>query len=108
MVRIGIKAEGVLGMNVQGEKKSAVGQCTVVVDPAGLPHIRSGPTNAGGASRAIYKWLGFRAGDMFPERVQNIVSSEGKACYHQYDQDKHVIHAVGPNFKNNTGCPNRR
>jgi hypothetical protein len=77
-------------------------QSVVIVDPAGLKYIQDGPTGAGGASQAIYRWLSTkRRPFQFPKRVKRNVKAVGDACYNWYRVGnvlKHVIHVVGPNF----------
>mmetsp|Transcript_43366 Transcript_43366/g.140658 ORF Transcript_43366/g.140658 Transcript_43366/m.140658 type:complete len:213 (+) Transcript_43366:154-792(+) len=75
----------------------------VFCDPAGLPFIqRTGPGGAGGASGAIYDFLGIRDDDAFPEPVREAVTTVGLAKHHAYPQEEggplHCIHTVGPNF----------
>jgi len=75
----------------------------VFCDPAGLPFIqRTGPGGAGGASGAIYDFLGIRDDDAFPEPVREAVTAVGLAKHHAYPQEEggplHCIHTVGPNF----------
>ena len=78
----------------------------VVVDPAGLTYIQEhGPAAAGAASRAVYDWLQLRS---FSPRVQQAVTGEGKACLERYGPGKVVVHAVGPDFRENDEEPVER
>merc|ERR1712232_934837 len=71
---------------------------TAIVDPAGLSFIQNGPGGAGGASGAIYEWLGIKWDPSFPYEVRTSVTSVGKAKAHTYPGKATVIHVVGPNF----------
>jgi len=68
-----------------------------IVDPAGLSIIKDGPSQAGGASKAVYQWLRIDSQPAFP---QDVISSLAPllAKHHQYGS-KHCIHVIGPNFK---------
>jgi len=84
---------------------AAPDETIVFVDPAGLHHIQppGGPSGAGGAAGAIYKFLGIHRSDRFPDEVINAVQQTGDAKYHMYEGGPqclqiHCIHAVGPNF----------
>lgn len=79
------------------------------VDPAGLPMVQQwGPSAAGGASGAIYSFLGIRDDDAFPEPVRAAVCAVGDAYWHTYlvpradgedgDDIRQCCHVVGPNF----------
>ena len=75
-----------------------------MVDPAGLPYIKNmGPAKAGGASGAVYKWLRIHNDEAFPEPVRDAIKETGQVKYHAY-QDKHCIHAVGPDFRKQTNA----
>ena len=79
---------------------------TCIVDPAGLMYIQSvGPSGAGGASGAIYKFLQINGDESFPTDVKERVKNVGDAAYHAYQRADaaaaHVIHTVGPDFR---GC----
>lgn len=92
---------GVLGtqLSLQGsllDKAPLPDENTVITDPAGLHHIRGTPDGAGGASGAIYNWLGLRKA--FPDDVRRSIGRVGDAKYHDYDGKK-VIHVVGPDFR---------
>lgn len=70
----------------------------VIVDPAGLSYIQeSGPSQAGGASGAIYRFLGIGEDDSFVPQVRSSIHKEGDAKFASYGE-KHCIHVVGPNF----------
>jgi hypothetical protein len=71
---------------------------TAIVDPAGLHYIKTGPAGAGGASGAIYKWLGIDRDSSFPEEVSEAIQCEGDVVLHFYG-DKAVIHTVGPDLR---------
>ena len=79
---------------------------TVFVDPAGLHHIQdSGPAGAGGASGAIYAFLGMASNRAFPSSVVARVQRSCDAVLHTYGGEeakrlqRHVIHVVGPDFR---------
>jgi hypothetical protein len=57
-----------------------------IVDPAGLHHIQppGGPSGAGGAAGAIYKWLGISNEKTFSEDVIAAVKKTGDAKHHKY------------------------
>ena len=78
----------------------------VVLDPAGLDYIQQGPSAAGGAAGALYKWLGIAHDERFPQDVVDAVKCTSQAKYHAYSRAKdapartlHVIHAVGPDYR---------
>jgi len=101
---IALKKYGVLGSGLNasgsfvqnGEKPD---QSVVIVDPAGLHHIHGTPHGAGGAAGSIYRWLGIYNSPRFPTDVQAAITEPTHAKFHAYDQEKLVIHAVGPNFR---------
>eukprot|EP00656_Telonema_subtile_P039190 TRINITY_DN4431_c0_g2_i2.p1 TRINITY_DN4431_c0_g2~~TRINITY_DN4431_c0_g2_i2.p1 ORF type:complete len:299 (-),score=68.52 TRINITY_DN4431_c0_g2_i2:58-954(-) len=72
------------------------------VDPAGLTYIQhgGGPSQAGGASGAIYDYLGIGHDDEFAPAVVAAVKKDGDAKFMSYG-DKHCVHVVGPNFNDN-------
>ncbi len=70
-----------------------------IVDPAGLPFIQNGPGGAGGASVAIYQWLGIGGWAQFPEEVRQKIQKPGEAKRYEYSGKCICIHAVGPNFQ---------
>ena len=80
---------------------------TCITDPAGLHFIQSSPRGAGGASGAIYVWLGINTDDSFPTDVSEAIKTAGDAKYHCYPSKSgsnssghlHVIHTVGPDFR---------
>ena len=75
----------------------STGECAFV-DPAGLPYIqRFGPSGAGGAAGAIYKFLNINFDDEFPPEVVAAVTRTGHAKAHQYSSAT-CIHVVGPDF----------
>jgi hypothetical protein len=67
---------------------------TAVVDPAGMQFIRN-TGGAGGASRAIYDWLGVY-GRPLPRSVRDAIRAEGEAKMFTYARDRHVIHVASP------------
>ena len=68
------------------------------VDPAGLPYIQQfGPSGAGGAAGAIYRFLGISNDPAFPADVVEAVKATGQAKAHRYASGT-CIHVVGPNF----------
>jgi len=100
---ISISNYGVLGTQLSAEKKTVQAAPEpdaemVIVDPAGLPYVQvHGPSKAGGASGAIYEWLGIKSDLAFPDPVKEAIKAPGQAKYHQYGE-RHVIHVVGPNL----------
>lgn len=103
--RIVVRPYGVLGSRQapSGEMVQAEalpGPDVAIVDPAGLPYIsNSGPGRAGGASGAIYEWLGIKKHKAFPQAVRAAITKPLQAKLHRYDKGrKHCIHVVGPNF----------
>jgi len=94
---------GVLGMQLtsRGDKRNAEAPDgrTAFVDPAGLPYIQSmGPGGAGGASGAIYRYLGIDRERAFAPEVRNGIRQATDAKFHAYGDNK-VIHAVGPDLR---------
>ncbi len=74
----------------------------IIVDPASIRFIRDPqlwPADAGGASGAIYKFLGLS--EEFPADVVANMQAVGDAAYHRYGYPSsyHVIHVSGPDFK---------
>ena len=97
---------GVLGTALRGgalveaaarPERAGVG----VVDPAGLHHIQppGGPRGAGGASGAIYLWLGIAQDDAFRAEVAYAVRATGDAKYVDYGGGRRVVHTVGPDLR---------
>eukprot|EP00760_Papus_ankaliazontas_P006332 PhM_4_TR13002/c0_g1_i1/m.40422 len=72
---------------------------TCIFDPAGLHHIKGTPRGAGGAAASIYKWLGISNADQFPAPVRDSIFESCDAKYHKYGDDKHVVHVIGPDFR---------
>ena len=64
-----------------------------------MRYIKEGPRGAGAASGAIYEWIGLRGGRPFPTRVQYGITKATEAIFHRYQEDRNVIHAVGPDFR---------
>mmetsp|Transcript_83715 Transcript_83715/g.132676 ORF Transcript_83715/g.132676 Transcript_83715/m.132676 type:complete len:224 (-) Transcript_83715:52-723(-) len=82
------------------KKEDPPDEATVLVDPAGLHHIRGGPFGAAGAAGANYQWLEISEAEAFPEDVQEAITTECQAKYHAYaDGRKKCIHVVGPDFR---------
>lgn len=76
----------------------------MIVDPASSNVIEDdhySPGNAGGASGAIYRFLGIANDATFPPDVVATLRG-GKIAYKRYGYPDafHVIHVVGPDFKN--------
>jgi hypothetical protein len=99
-----VKNYGVLGSSDHGSTETPPGAGMAIVDPAGLILIRSlGPSGAGGASGAIYRWLGIAGQASFPSDVHNGITKTLDAKAHVYRDDVTVIHVVGPNFHAQSG-----
>lgn len=104
MSRLQVVPWGVLGTQItsynQEAYKAPLPDATIaIVDPAGLPYIQKhGPSRAGGASGALYKWLGIIYDNSFPKAVQKAITKELDAHYHTYGKKK-VIHCVGPDLR---------
>eukprot|EP00938_MAST-03A_sp_MAST-3A-sp1_P004145 g4145.t1 len=69
-----------------------------LVDPAGLPYVsgQSPMKEAGAASGVIYRWLGVND---FPQDVRDGIKRATDAKFHKYDENKSVVHVVGPDFR---------
>eukprot|EP00928_Gymnodinium_smaydae_P040660 TRINITY_DN27557_c0_g1_i1.p1 TRINITY_DN27557_c0_g1~~TRINITY_DN27557_c0_g1_i1.p1 ORF type:complete len:273 (+),score=34.90 TRINITY_DN27557_c0_g1_i1:87-905(+) len=103
---------GVLGtaQSADGGKIDQVGETpdnkTAILDPGDLQSIQThGPSRAGRASAAIYKWIGIGKDASFAADVKESITEPLKAKYYKYESDdgnKHVIHAVGPSFVRGT------
>lgn len=104
LTRLVIAPYSVLGQQmVPGQgvvtKAEQPGPNVAFCDPAGLQFIqRHGPRMAGGASGALYSFLGIRDSETFPTPVRDAVTNVGLAKYHKYSDEQHCIHTVGPNF----------
>lgn len=75
----------------------------MTANPPDSPQNR--PQDAGGASGAIYKWLDLTS---FPDEVRAAIKKRGIACYHLYyhlASAAHVIHVVGPDFRETPSIP---
>lgn len=95
-----VLAEGVLGAD--GSLQPEVSKTSCITDPAGLPYIQGGgPARAGGASGAVYRFIGLDKKSGFPTSVRSRVKSTGDAAYHRYGIH-HVIHVVGPDLRMNS------
>eukprot|EP01050_Picozoa_sp_SAG11_P010257 SAG11_NODE_1018_length_6160_cov_2.345818_1_plen_233_part_00 len=100
---------GVLGVDTRGVRLAPEPDAqTAFVDPAGLHHIQgSGPAGAGGASGAIYTWLGIAANESFALPVKQAIVAPLQAKYHKYHgprSTRHCIHAVGPDLRRRSPC----
>ena len=93
---------GVLGMQDTPEGSWVVtpspGSDVVVMDQTSLRLIKVRPAQAGAASRAVYAWLGILNDVAFPSEVRHALWCTARAQHFVY-QDKHCIHAVGPDFR---------
>lgn len=100
--KIKVRPYGVLGtsMTMQGSLRREANEpdeTVAVTDPADLMTLYSGAKKATGTSGAICKWLGLKGA--FPDDVVVTVSRPTDAHHHLYGEDKHVIHVVGPDFR---------
>mmetsp|Transcript_86129 Transcript_86129/g.156995 ORF Transcript_86129/g.156995 Transcript_86129/m.156995 type:complete len:480 (-) Transcript_86129:11-1450(-) len=103
---VAVASYSVLGtrMQMDGKMATVAGEpdpLTAIVDPAGLPYIKSSPGQAGGAAKVIYSWLGITNDATFPEPVVSAINSPLDAKFHAYG-DKKCVHAVGPDFRGRT------
>jgi len=104
---IAVQPWGVLGSALGGAQAAAAPDgSTLLVDPAGLAFIKlMGPSGAGGAAGAIYRFLGIAADASFPPDVVHGINAEAEATHHVYSTQHgllHVIHVVGPDFRSRT------
>lgn len=123
-IPLSIVPYGVLGNFLPNQKGAALvqiahspdnGQITFV-DAAGLHHVQhQSKTPPGGAARAIYEFVGGILHPItglahFPKSVRVSVQKPGDAKFHTYGDGRgedaktearicHVIHAVGPDFR---------
>lgn len=83
-----------------GERKNAPepDANTAIVDPAGLAFLQTGPAGAGGASGAIYRWLGIDSEPQFPADVSAAIKEDLRAKCHAYSQCA-VIHVAAPDLR---------
>lgn len=100
--KITVRPYGVMGtsMTLQGTLKREAAEpdeSTVVTDPADLMTLYTNAETATGTSGAIYKWLGLKKA--FPDDVALSVNRPCDAKYHLYNERFHVIHVVGPDFR---------
>lgn len=103
--KISVSPYGVLGSQLgrTGQTKQVAKEPTpesgiAIVDPAGLPYIKSGPRGAGGASGALYDWLEINKLSSFPDEVKEGIKAATDAKFSIYKDKCIVIHVVGPNF----------
>lgn len=102
MKKIRVEPYGVMGnqMSLQGTLRREArepDESVVITDPADLMTIFTSASGASGTSGAIYKWLGLTGS--FPDDVVLAMSKVCDAKHHCYSGDKHVIHVVGPDFR---------
>lgn len=94
----------VLGLqNTQGSKivrkANPPHKNCMFVDPAGMHFIQTaGPSNAGGASAAIYRHIGIHKNLEFPLAVRTAIRKVGDAYWHVYNNIYNCCHVIGPNF----------
>lgn len=100
---------GVLGKASTGRWKEvsaapAPDDKTLIVDPCSSKVITKSPGDAGGAAGAIYDFVGIRRDKTFPADVVSAIKKPGDVAYHRYGypDSKHVIHAVGVDFRKTT------
>ena len=79
------------------DSASPLSQRVAIVDPAGVRHLCRDPTTAGGASGAIYGFLGLTAGHLVPSPVRDGLRQAGDVVFYRY-QPCAVIHAIPPHF----------
>jgi hypothetical protein len=96
-----IHSMGILGLR----PSESVSTCNVpsdhaLVDPAGLEFIKkNNPGGAGYLSKALYKFAGISS---FPDHVRREIRNPCDAVYHEHGR-RHVIHVVGPDFRQQRG-----
>ena len=92
---------GVLGTDSSGSSRAPEPDSDCVfVDPASLTIVNTGwPSDAGGASGSIYRFLGIDAA--FPDDVKAAVNAQGDAAYHRYGfpESLHCVHCAGIDFR---------
>lgn len=114
-----IKESGVLGITLAQETQisQTVDEDHAIVDPAGLDLIKkNSPEGARALSEAIYRFVGIvvtndkgeakKASVGFPDVVRRAVTEPYKAAHYMYTRDgkqTHVIHVVGPDFRQKSG-----
>ncbi|KAH8057061.1 hypothetical protein JL721_9798 [Aureococcus anophagefferens] len=103
-----VRNYGVLGKRMAGGGEEAAAPApdkhTMIVDPCSARFVRTqgcAIADAGGASGAIYEFIGYRDDAGFPADVVNGIEREGDVFYHKYGwpNSKHVIHCVGYDFR---------
>ena len=104
--KVRIEHYGVLGMRREGCYEVKGSELpdgdTVIIDPCNADFVhRSGPQHAGGAAGAIYQFLNIKTDPSFAQQVRAEIKGEGSCAYHRYGYptSKHVIHAVGYDFR---------
>lgn len=103
--RVAVVNYGVLGKRLSGAGAEEDGAPapdgeTLFVDPCSVRFVRDPslcPGGAGGASGAIYKFIGIDGDRGFPDDVVAQIAKEGDVAYHRYGYptSKHVLHCVG-------------
>lgn len=97
--RVKVVPYGVLGLSSDGKQAVEPDEHTAFVDPAGLHHIQGGgPSGAGGAAGALYKWLGINNDASFPAPVVAAITQPLLAKFHAYGR-RMCIHVIGPDFR---------
>jgi hypothetical protein len=108
MKAVVVRNYGVLGKRMAGGGEEAAAPApdkhTMIVDPCSARFVRTqgcAIADAGGASGAIYEFIGYRDDAGFPADVVNGIEREGDVFYHKYGwpNSKHVIHCVGYDFR---------
>mmetsp|Transcript_84710 Transcript_84710/g.229901 ORF Transcript_84710/g.229901 Transcript_84710/m.229901 type:complete len:306 (+) Transcript_84710:60-977(+) len=104
-LRLQVVPFGVLGTRLMVDKSvrrtaTAPDATTAILDSGGhgVP-TKGGPKRAGGASKAIYTWVGIAEQESFPPDVSAAVIGNTDCKYHDYGEGRHVIHAYGPDLR---------
>ena len=100
LIRFEVQRYGVLGTTYGHTHATAsVPEGFAIVDPAGLSFMTGVDSleYAKEASEAIYNYFNIQT---VPDRVQNEFTSNAEAAIaHNYDNNKVVVHVVGPDFR---------
>lgn len=97
--RVKVVPYGVLGLSSDGKQAAEPDEHTAFVDPAGLHHVQGGgPSGAGGAAGALYRWLGIDKDASFPAPVVAAITQPLLAKFHAYG-NRMCIHVIGPDFR---------